>query len=71
MMTILHSKHSYRTPQPAKGIRENERERQTERSGSVRHYSGWEGKEFVIGFEGSQAVLARPSGRGKAFDRYY
>jgi hypothetical protein len=25
-------------------------------------------KEFVIAFEGSQAVPARPSGRGKAMD---
>jgi hypothetical protein len=47
------------------------RERKREVDGSERHYRGWERKEFIIGFEGSQAVLARPSGRGKAFDRYY
>jgi hypothetical protein len=39
--------------------------------GSERHYNGWEGQEFIIGFEGSQALLVRPSGKGKAFDRYY
>jgi hypothetical protein len=32
--------------------------------GSERHY-GWGGTEFIIGFEGSQALLVCPSGKGK------
>jgi hypothetical protein len=33
---------------------------------SERHYNGWEGKEFMIGFESSHAVPTRLSGRGKS-----
>jgi hypothetical protein len=50
-------------------MREKKREREVD--GRERHYTWWEGKEFIIGFEGSQAVPARPSYRGKAFDRCY
>jgi hypothetical protein len=45
--------------------------REREMGGSKRHCNGWEGEELIIGFEGSQAVLARPSGKDKASDRYY
>jgi hypothetical protein len=31
--------------------------------GSERHYRRWEGKEFNIGFEGSQALFVCPSGK--------
>jgi hypothetical protein len=31
----------------------------------VRHYRGWEGKEFNIDFEGSQALPLGPSGKCK------
>jgi hypothetical protein len=33
--------------------------------GSDRHYRGWEGTEFNIGFEGSQALPVCPSGKCK------
>jgi hypothetical protein len=39
--------------------------------GSERDYRGWEGKEFNIGFEGSQALPIYPFGKCKAFNRYY
>jgi hypothetical protein len=45
------------------------REREREVSGSERHYNGWEGKEFNISVESSQALLVCTS--GKAFNRYY
>jgi hypothetical protein len=31
--------------------------------GSEKHYRGWEGKEFIIGFEGPQALPVCPSER--------
>jgi hypothetical protein len=37
--------------------------------GSERHYIGVGVRNYISGFEGSQAVLARPPGRGNAYDR--
>jgi hypothetical protein len=45
-------------------MKKKEREREREVGGSERHY-GWGGKEFIIGFEGSQALPVCPSGECK------
>jgi hypothetical protein len=39
-------------------------EEEREVGGSERHY-GWGGTEFIIGFEGSQALPVCPSGKCK------
>jgi hypothetical protein len=41
------------------------RERKREVGGSERHYGWGGGTEFIIGFEGSQALLVCPSGKCK------
>jgi hypothetical protein len=48
--------------------RERERERERKWGGSERHYMEG-GKNYISGFEGSQAVPTRPSARGNAYDR--
>jgi hypothetical protein len=48
-------------------MRERKEEKQRER-----HCIGGRGvRSYISGFEGSQAVPARPSGRGNAYDRNY
>jgi hypothetical protein len=52
--------------------REREGEREERRGEVVRetlHLGGVRKKVYISGFEGSQAVPARPSGRGSAYDQ--
>jgi hypothetical protein len=65
MMFVPHRKHAYRPALPVTGGGEREK------GVVMRETTMGEGggqEEFILGFEGSQAVLSNPCGRGKAFD---
>jgi hypothetical protein len=44
--------------------KKKKKKREREVGSSVRHY-GWGGTEYIIGFEGSQALPVCPSGKCK------
>jgi hypothetical protein len=63
MMVVAHRKHASRSPRPVTGtVKTMKRDKWVVVRDTTR---GWEGTEFNVGFEGSQAMSVCPSGKCK------
>jgi hypothetical protein len=65
-MFVPNRKHTYGLQGPLRGERKRGREVDVSKRSRA-----WEGREFIIGFEGSQPLPVCPSGMFKTFNRYY